>query len=560
MSIKKKIWALPLISTVVFALGLAVSTHLVLDAQKSIHATESVDYPVLDAAKDLTLDIDAIAGALRDAVAEGDKSRIVQMPEQAAKVRARLKALGAIAGQDANAARLTQEFEAYFTPALRSARIMLEVEEGDPQAAVAAMQSALKTLNADLVKTNGEARQHFSAGIVQSQANVGRILYSSIAVALVVIGTLVGVSFFVVRAIWQQLGGEPEYTRDIARAVADGDLSMDIHTDPNDDGSLLLALKEMRDKLGAMVAEIKASAETINVASNEIAAGNADLAARTESQAGSIDQTARSMQTLTVTVRENADNATQANALALSASTIATKGGDLVQEVVTTMGAINGSAGKIVEIIAVIDGIAFQTNILALNAAVEAARAGEQGRGFAVVASEVRNLAQRSASAAKEIKELIGDSVAKIGVGAKLVDEAGATMGDIVDSVRKVADIMSDITAASKAQTGGIESIGEAITSIDGMTQQNSALVEEASAAAESLREQACQLSEVLSVFKLDHGGASGRPAVKAVKAATAVPPRVAASVPAAAAAPARRKAPAPARLAADTSSAWEEF
>ncbi|OYO25867.1 methyl-accepting chemotaxis protein [Janthinobacterium sp. PC23-8] len=521
MSIKQKIWALPLISTAVFALGLAVSTYLVFETQKSIHATETVDYPLLDTAKALTADIGAISDALRDSVAEGDKNRLSQLPEQAARLRVKLKTFGQIDGQSANGAQLTQQFEAYFAPALRAARIMLEVEQGDPASAVTSMQSALKTLNANLLKTNEEARHRFSAGIVQSQTSVGRILVSSIAVALIVIGTLAGASFFVVRTIWQQLGGEPEYTRAIARAVADGDLSMEIHTDPKDSGSLLLALKDMRDKLGSMVSEIKRSAETINVASHEIAAGNADLAARTESQAGSVDQTSRSMQTLTVTVRENADNANQANSLALSARAIATKGGKLVHEVVATMGAINGSATKIVDIIAVIDGIAFQTNILALNAAVEAARAGEQGRGFAVVASEVRNLAQRSAGAAREIKELIGDSVAKIGIGSKLVDEAGVTMGDIVESVRKVADIMSDITAATRAQTGGIESIGQAIESIDGMTQQNSALVEQASAAAESLREQTAHLSEVLSVFKLDARHASAPAAMSVAPAST---------------------------------------
>ncbi|MET0265265.1 MAG: methyl-accepting chemotaxis protein [Duganella sp.] len=539
-------------STLVFALGLSVTTYTVLETQNSIHTTESVDYPVLDGAKTLALDIGAITDALRAAVVEGDKSRIEQMPEQAAKLRVKLKKFGELDGQNATATRLTQEFEAYFTPALQVARIMLEIEQGDPQAAVTGMQNALKTLNDDIAQINEDARNRFSAGIVQSQTSVGRVLISSIAVALVVIGTLVGVSYFVVRTIWQQLGGEPEYTREIARAVANGDLSMDIRTDAKDTGSLLVALKEMREKLGGMVAEIKMSAETIKVASHEIAAGNADLAARTESQAGSVDETSRSMQTLTATVRENADNATLANSLALSASTIATRGGELVQEVVVTMGAINGSSKKIVEIIAVIDGIAFQTNILALNAAVEAARAGEQGRGFAVVASEVRNLAQRSASAAKEIKDLIGDSVAKIGIGSKLVDETGVTMGDIVESVKKVATIMSDITAASNEQTGGIESIGHAITSIDGMTQQNAALVEEASAAAESMREQAGQLSEVLSVFKLRETGSSAAASSRAVAARPVI------AAVAAPRAPAQRHASLP--VAAGASSTWEEL
>lgn len=534
MSIKRKIWALPIISTIMFGLGLAVSTYLVTDALTSIRTTEIVDYPVLDAAKALTVDLSGISTAFRDAVTEGDKNRIPQIGEQAGKFRAKLLNFGDIAGQHENSARLTKEFDAYYTPALSSARIMLELDQGDGPAAVSTMQSALTTLNGDLAKTNDNAQNQFKSGIAQSGTNVRHVLFSSIAVALIVISTLVGVSFFVVRAIWQQLGGEPEYAREIARAVADGDLSMKITTDPQDSTSLLVALKEMRDKLGSAVSEIKMSAETINVASCEIAAGNADLAARTESQAASVDETARSMETLTATVRENAENAIQANTLVLSASGVATKGGDLVQEVVSTMGAINGSAKKIVEIIAVIDGIAFQTNILALNAAVEAARAGEQGRGFAVVATEVRNLAQRSAHAAKEIKDLIGDSVAKIGIGSKLVDEAGVTMGDIVASVKKVADIMSDITSASKEQTGGIENIGRAIESIDSMTQQNSALVEEASAAAESLRDQAGHLSTVLAAFKLSdiHEAAAKIVAVpvpaKAKPALVAKPPKAA--------------------------------
>jgi methyl-accepting chemotaxis protein len=316
---------------------------------------------------------------------------------------------------------------------------------------------------------------------------------------------LVGVSFFVIRAIWQQLGGEPEYAREIAQAVASGDLSMHIAVEPGGDDSLLAALNEMKAKLAGMMGDIKSSAATIKSASSEIASGNADLSSRTESQASSLEETASSMEALTDTVRQNADNARQANELVVTASAIAVKGGDVVNQVVATMGDINESARKIVDIISVIDGIAFQTNILALNAAVEAARAGEQGRGFAVVASEVRNLAQRSAAAAKEIKGLIGDSVEKVGVGSRLVDQAGQTMGDIVASVKRVADIMAEITSASEAQSAGIGEVGQAINQMDEMTQQNSALVEQAAAAAESLEEQADQLRLALTVFKLEH-------------------------------------------------------
>jgi methyl-accepting chemotaxis protein len=503
MNIKRRIWALPVISTIIFGLGVAASATIATGALGSIRMTEQVDYPVLDAAKTITLDVGAVTDALRDAVTEGDKARIAQVGEQAGKLRAKIAAFGKIDGQAGNGERLTKEFDAYYAPALSAAKIMLEMEEGDPQATVARMQSTLATLNADLAKTHAAAQQQFKAGIANSEASVRKVVSAMVLTALVVVASLALVSFFVVRAIWQQLGGEPEYARQIARAVADGDLSMEIATDAGDRSSLLAALKEMRTRLGTMVAEIKLSAETIQTASAEIASGNADLASRTESQAGSLDQTSRAIEALTGTVRQNAGNASQANQLVIDASSIATRGGQVVSGVVTTMGDINTSAKKIVDIISVIDGIAFQTNILALNAAVEAARAGEQGRGFAVVAAEVRNLAQRSAGAAKEIKELIGDSVAKVNAGSALVDQAGLTMGQIVESVRKVADIMVEISAASQAQSAGIDEIGRAVVSMDEMTQQNSALVEEASAAAESLTDQTNQLSVALNVFKL---------------------------------------------------------
>jgi methyl-accepting chemotaxis protein len=305
----------------------------------------------------------------------------------------------------------------------------------------------------------------------------------------------------------------------VAQTVAAGDLSSRIEVRSKDETGLLLqALKEMNASLVAIVGQVRSGTDTIATASGEIASGNLDLSARTEQQASSLEETASSMEQLTATVKQNGDNSRQAHTLALSASEVARKGGSVVSEVVGTMGEINASARKIVDIIAVIDGIAFQTNILALNAAVEAARAGEQGRGFAVVASEVRNLAQRSASAAKEIKELISDSVDKVEAGARLVDLAGSTMEEIVVNVRRVSDIIGEITQASAEQTMGIEQINEAILQMDRVTQQNAALVEEAAAAAASLQDQSGALAQVVSVFQLaGHGPGIKRDRVKPI-------------------------------------------
>ncbi|MDB5776341.1 MAG: tar4 [Herbaspirillum sp.] len=292
---------------------------------------------------------------------------------------------------------------------------------------------------------------------------------------------------------------------DAARRVADGDLTNEITVRSSDEcGQLLAALKEMNDGLKKIVGEVRMGTDTMSTASSEIAAGNLDLSSRTEQQAGSLEETASAMEELTSTVKQNADNARQANQLAVTASEVAVKGGTVVGRVVETMSSINDSSKKIVDIISVIDSIAFQTNILALNAAVEAARAGEQGRGFAVVASEVRNLAQRSSAAAKEIKALIDDSVGKVDTGSKLVAEAGSTMNELVGSVKRVTDIMSEIMSASQEQSVGIEEVNRAIAQMDQVTQQNAALVEEAAAAAGSMQDQANRLGQVVGAFKLD--------------------------------------------------------
>jgi methyl-accepting chemotaxis protein len=339
-------------------------------------------------------------------------------------------------------------------------------------------------------------------------AQTAALYHSSLTIMLgLVVGSLgagLALGFWITRSLTRQLGGEPAYAAEVASKIADGDLTVNVDLGRDDHGSVLYAMKTMRDSLGGIVSQVRAGTDTIATASSQIASGTMDLSARTEQQAGALEETASSMEELTSTVKANADHARTANELARSASEVARKGGAVVDEVIGTMDAINQSSGKIADIIGVIDGIAFQTNILALNAAVEAARAGEQGRGFAVVASEVRNLAQRSAAAAKEIKQLIDDSVSKVDAGARQVDQAGVTMRDIVTSIQRVTDIMADIQAASGEQTTGIEQINQAIIQMDTVTQQNAALVEQSAAASESMQEQAKKLSEVVSVFRLD--------------------------------------------------------
>src|SRR5450830_433209 len=337
-----------------------------------------------------------------------------------------------------------------------------------------------------------------------AESSANKLVGALTAIGVVVLLAGVGFSIILTRSITKPLDDAVQ----IAKRVAAGELSQRDAADGNDEISELLnALKEMSDNLFNIVSEVRQGTDAIAIASSEISTGNADLSSRTETQAGALEETASSMEQITATVRHNADNARQANDLVTSASNFAVQGGGEVGKVVDTMNSIKESSRKIVDIISVIDGIAFQTNILALNAAVEAARAGEQGRGFAVVASEVRNLAQRSASAAKEIKILIGDSVEKVDSGSRLVDAAGKTMKEIVTSVKHVANIMSEITAAGQEQSTGIEEVNRAITQMDEMTQQNAALVEQAAAAAESMEEQAANLAHAVSAFKLGTQG-----------------------------------------------------
>ncbi|MFO6419409.1 methyl-accepting chemotaxis protein [Hylemonella sp. W303a] len=338
-----------------------------------------------------------------------------------------------------------------------------------------------------------------------------RVMQSSLG-AFILALLMLGFGLLIVRSIVRQLGGEPAEVSQIMHSMSQGDLSVEVRLKSGDHKSLMHGIKALRDAMAATVDRVRRGSETVSATSVEIAQGNQDLSSRTESQASALEQTAASMEELGSTVKQNAANAMQANQLAQSASSVAIQGGEVVTEVVKTMKGISESSRKIVEIINVIDGIAFQTNILALNAAVEAARAGEQGRGFAVVASEVRTLAGRSAAAAKEIKALITASVEQVGQGAALVDRAGSTMEQVVSSIRLVSDIVAEISTASSEQSSGVIQVGEAVTNMDQATQQNAALVEQLAAATSNLRAQAEELVSSVAVFQLAPGTHAGSP------------------------------------------------
>ncbi len=420
-------------------------------------------------------------------------------------------------------------------------------------------QPIIKELVDAFAAHHGYNEKLANMGAAEGSATAASARWISISVALAVMVLVAGMGLLLARRIVASLTSAVG----VAHTIAGGDLSVQISATSNDEvGQLMTALADMSGSLVRIVSEVRSGTETIGTASSEIAAGNLDLSARTEQQAGSLEETASAMEELTATVRQNSDNARQAKQMAVSASDKAVRGGEVMGDVIRTMEAIDSASNKIADIISVIDGIAFQTNILALNAAVEAARAGEQGRGFAVVATEVRNLAHRSAAAAKEIKTLISDSVEQVEQGGKLVQQAGAAMTEVVDTVRSVTDIVSEISAASAEQSTGIDEINRAITQMDEVTQQNAALVEEAAAASQSLQEQAGNLASVVGAFKLAHDQASAAQHSTPVRQA----PAPAAKPPAARkAAPLKlvtRRDPGPASSKASASAGgdWEEF
>ncbi len=409
------------------------------------------------------------------------------------------------------------------------------LEKQDREAAAAALALMKSSYENHRAAIDGVVQTTISRNAVDEANAKERIAAATTLLAAIFAVSLalgIAVAITISRKTLANLGGEPDYAAEITRRIADGDLSMSIMIKNSDQDSLLSSIKRMQERLGSTMLSIKMAVDNVASASGQISVGNMDLSVRTEEQAGSLEESASVMETLTNTIRVNTDHAQEANNLALIASDAALKGGTIVTQVVDAMSHINNSSKQIVDIIAVIDGIAFQTNILALNAAVEAARAGEQGRGFAVVASEVRSLAQRSATAAKEIKVLIGNSVSKVEEGTVLVNQAGERMDDVVTRIQRVANVMGDVATASLSQTSDIEQINQAIGQMDAMTQQNAALVEEAAAAAESLKAQSDALAQAVGVFKLNQEILLMPPAAPAPKLPASRPQNRMASLP----------------------------
>ncbi|WP_373991246.1 methyl-accepting chemotaxis protein [Duganella sp. BuS-21] len=502
-------------------LMLAISTGLSLYSQSELARSSdeivTETYPKVQQAQLIMNHNNKIARSLRNALlirddAKAEKELAVIMEKRKENTEAMSK-LGEMV-KSAKGQEFFQAMQAARVPFNESLdEVMRLRREDNVDAAVDEMLGKMRGLQLAYMGAIDAMIAHQSASMERARADAEATYVRSRNLAIILgaasLALGAALAWLISRQLLRQLGGEPNHVAAIAGKIAGGDLAVPITLRGGDQHSLLFAIQGMRDSLADIVGQVRSGADSIVTAATEIASGNMDLSSRTEQQAGSLEETASSMEELTATVKQNTENARQANTLAQNASDIAVQGGAVVANVVQTMDAINESAKKIVDIIGVIDGIAFQTNILALNAAVEAARAGEQGRGFAVVASEVRVLAQRSAEAAKEIKHLIDDSVGKVGAGTQLVGEAGATMEKIVAAVKSVTAIMSEISTANHEQEAGIEQINHAIAEMDTVTQQNAALVEEAAAAAEAQQDQAQQLVQLVGVFKLSGGQAS---------------------------------------------------
>ena len=501
MKFRVKIWLLPLSVGAAFGAGLVLSLVIGLQNNRNLDLLRTVETPFLENLFEAERGIHQLQADFQAAALEDDADRLKDAQKTTQKVRSSLDQSRQLDGKSQLVADLSAAFDAYQAAALQATQGMLSKSVSPEQ--VQRMNAAQKELARQMQISRQQAHVTLDERFTDlAAAQREGLMVNIITGVLIVLGLGLG-SRAIIASVWRDLGAEPADAASVVRHVGQGNLSERIALQQGDSNSLMAHLQSMQRNLTDVVTRIRSSAEAMATATTQIANGNVDLSARTAQQASALEQTAGAMEALSVTVKHNHESAQHANELVGVTSAIAVKGGAVVAQVVDTMEAINGSSRKIADIIGVIDGIAFQTNILALNAAVEAARAGEQGRGFAVVASEVRSLAGRSAEAAKEIKTLIGNSVNSVDAGCKLVEEAGSTMSQIVDSVQRAAAIMQEITQASQQQALDIDQVKQAVIDMDYATRENAASVQDAATAAQSLEQQANAVVDTVSVFKV---------------------------------------------------------
>lgn len=520
-----KVLSAPAIAMVCMATYLGSTAVVFKQNNTRLTSVRDVQFPVLDAMTENATALDKIIETLNAAATAGEPEQLVPADSLAAKVRDNYKRLKDIdTERTGQVARLAREFDSYYGVAREVADMMANQAGMPAKPKMQAMAANLDIYRKDIAAFRTESRQRFLSTVSDATGAADKAVLFGAAIGALGLAVTLAFAVVVARALVRQLHQAVK----VAETVAAGDLTSTIEVTATDEtGKLLSALKAMNESLVRVVGQVRAASDTISSSSTYIAQGNADLSSRTEQQADSLERTTGAMGDLTRAAKQNASSAAQANELVGTASSVAIEGGAVVAKVIGTMGQIHASSRQIADIVGVIEGIAFQTNLLALNAAVEAARAGEQGRGFAVVAGEVRSLAQRSAAAAKEITALIGKSVEQVELGTRLADQTGTTMQDIVASVQRVTDIMGSIAHASQEQGSGIESVNGAIAHMERDTQQNASLVEQTSASALALQEQAANLAQAVSVFLLAPGAhtpAAARPGARAERLAAPRP------------------------------------
>jgi methyl-accepting chemotaxis protein len=500
---KRLIWTLPLLAIV---MGAITSFVFFRSTEQLLTGLGSVDSPALNQTQSLIFDLNTVTDGFKSAVVTADKATLEATLEKAARFREHLKDYAAVPGQAEAATQIGNGFEAYVQAATKVTAILLDGQAGDPAEAASVMQAGLTALQGDLNARKTAAQQALDNHIAEAQGLASRGFVFNVGTSLLTLVLSLGVSWWSVRRVMKQLGGAPEDATRIVQRVASGNLSEPVQLRDGTEGSLLHAMQAMQTQLASVIGGVRQAVQEVHHAADDISHGNTTLAESCARQTANLQASASSIEALNISVRDNAQSAEQARAVASQANQNADVGSRAVADAVSTMGEISERARKIVEITALIDGIAFQTNILALNAAVEAARAGEQGRGFSVVAGEVRILAQRASTAAKDIKTLIDDSAQRIEVGARHVNAAGAAMDDLVASVKQVGEHIANIAAASRLQQTGIDQVNSAVGDLDTSTQQNHQVVEQAGMAAQALQSVARQLGDAVGQFHLRDG------------------------------------------------------